>query len=114
MLSSNLESVTISQSVEQVVAPNMVLQGHKSSVRVVRFSPDGRFLASGSDAGSMIFWDGKSFKKWVELKGGTGQIRGLSFSQDGRFIAGAAYVSKTIVWDLDAVHRSLRALHLDW
>ena len=106
-----MAAATLGQTLGQTVAPNMVLPGHKSSVRVERFSPDGAILASGSDAGSMIFWDGKSFERLVELKGGTGQIRGLSFSQDGRFIAGAAYVAKTIVWDLDAVHLSLRAIH---
>ena len=113
-LVNNVEASTLGQPSRQTVEPHMVLPGHKSSVRVVRFSPDGAILASGADAGSMIFWDGKSFKKLVELKGGTGQIRGLSFSQDGRFVAGAAYVAKVIVWDLDALHRSLRALHLDW
>ena len=113
-LVNNVEASTLGQPSRQTVEPHMVLPGHKSSVRVVRFSPDGAILASGADAGSMIFWDGKAFKKLVELKGGTGQIRGLSFSQDGRFVAGAAYVAKVIVWDLDALHRSLRALHLDW
>ena len=114
VLENSVEASTFVQPIGQTADPDLVLQGHKSSVRVVRFSPNGAVLASGTDRGTMIFWDGKSFERLVELKGGTGQIRGLSFSQDGRFVAGAAYVSKTIVWDLNAVHKSLRANHLDW
>ena len=111
---SNRETTTLGSDSIQTIEPHAVLRGHKSSVRVVRFSPDGAELASGAEAGSLIIWDVNSFEKLVEMKGGTGQIRGLSFSQDGRFVAGAAYISKTIVWDLNAVHRSLRAINLDW
>jgi WD40 repeat protein len=94
--------------------PDRILTGHTAAVRSVGFSADGRYLASGSEQGTIILWDGESFSRVVTLKGGTGQVRGLSFSRDGQYLAGAAYVSPTIVWDLTAVRRTLREMKLDW
>jgi WD40 repeat protein len=94
--------------------PERSLAGHPGPVRAVRFSADGRYLASGSEGGMIILWDGATFSRIVRLKGGTAQIRGLDFSRDNHFLAGAAYQGPTIVWDLPLVRQSLREMGLDW
>jgi WD40 repeat protein len=95
-------------------APDRLLTGHTGAARSVAFSADGHTLASGSEQGVIILWDGETFDRVVTLRGGTGQIRGLCFSRDGQLLAGAAYVSPTIVWDLAALRRSLAEMNLDW
>jgi WD40 repeat protein len=80
----------------------------------VAFSADGRYLASGSDRGTVILWDGTTFARIVPLRGSTTQVLSLSFSRDGRFLAGGAYQGPTIVWDLPRLRRRLAEMHLDW
>jgi WD40 repeat protein/tRNA A-37 threonylcarbamoyl transferase component Bud32 len=95
-------------------APDQLLTGHTGAVWSVGFSADGRYLASGSEQGVIILWDGDSFDRVVTLRGGTGPLRSVCFSRDGQLLAGAAYTANTIVWDLAAVHRSLAEMNLDW
>ena len=83
-------------------------------MRSVQFNADGSFLASGSEQGVVVLWDGNTFERLVKFKGGTGQIRGISFSRDGRYLASAAYISPTITWDLTQVRASLQEMNLDW
>jgi WD40 repeat protein len=96
-------------------APDQLLTGHTGAVWSVGFSADGRYLASGSEQGVIILWDGDSFDRVVTLRGGIGQVRSVGFSRDGGLLAGGAYATaNTIVWDLAAVHRSLAEMNLDW
>jgi len=95
-------------------APDRFLTGHRGAVWSVGFSADGRYLASGSEQGVILLWDGDTFAPVTALRSDTGQVRGLSFSHDGRFLAGAAYAAPMIVWDLERLRRSLRDLGLDW
>jgi WD40 repeat protein len=83
-------------------------------VYAVTFHPDGRWLASGSERGTIILWDGSTFERIVRLRSGTGQIRCLRFSADGGLLAATAYGLPTIVWDLAQLRRSLGEMGLDW
>jgi WD40 repeat protein len=95
-------------------APDRLLTGHTAGVWAVGFSADGCYLASGSEQGAIILWDGETFDRVVTLRGGTGQVRTVCFSRDGRLLAGAAYTSPTIVWDLIGLRRTLGGMSLDW
>jgi WD40 repeat protein len=92
--------------------PTRLLEGHTGGVYAVAFSPDGRYLASGSEQGVIKLWDAQTFVLVDTLRGGTGQIRHLSFSRDSQLLAGGAFASPTIVWDLSAVARTLREMGL--
>ncbi|MBY0514120.1 MAG: hypothetical protein K2P78_09445, partial [Gemmataceae bacterium] len=94
--------------------PTRLAAGHTAGVRSVAFSPDGRVLASGSDQGVVLMWDGDTAARLATLRGGKGQVRGLSFSPDGGLLAAAGYTTSTVVWDLAAVRRTLREMNLDW
>jgi WD40 repeat protein len=96
------------------IAPKRWLSGHAGAVRSVAFSADGRYLASGSEQGVIILWDGKTFDRLVTLRSGTGQIRCVCFSSGGELLAGAAYANRTIIWDLARLRRTLGELDLDW
>ena len=94
------------------VPPDKILMGHTGAVWSVGFSADGHILASGSERGVIILWNGETFEKMTTLRGGTGQIRGISFSRDSRFLAGSAYFNPAIIWDLALLRRSLREMGL--
>jgi WD40 repeat protein/serine/threonine protein kinase len=78
------------------------LKGHTGYVWKVAFSPDGRYLASGSWDSTVKIWDVKSGQEVRTLRGHAGFIYGLAFSPDGRRLATASGSSRhgeIKVWD---------------
>jgi WD40 repeat protein/serine/threonine protein kinase len=67
-----------------------ILKGHAGYVWKVTFSPDGRYLASGSWDSTVKIWNVKSGEEVRTLRGHAGIIHGLAFSPDGRRLAAAS------------------------
>ncbi len=94
------------------------LSGHAGYVWKVIFSPDGRYLASGSWDSTIKVWDLKPDPKTgklpeaVTLRGHAGIIYGLAFSPDGRRLAsasGSAHHGEVRVWDATLWDNKVRA-----
>jgi eukaryotic-like serine/threonine-protein kinase len=84
--------------------PFRTLRGHVGYVWKVTFSPDGRYLASGSWDSTVKVWDLEASESAepVTLRGHAGFIYGLAFSPDGRCLAtasGSARHGEVKVWD---------------
>jgi WD40 repeat protein/serine/threonine protein kinase len=78
------------------------LKGHTGYVWKVAFSPDGRYLASGSWDSTVKIWDVKSGQEVRTLRGHAGFIYGLAFSPDGWRLAtasGSTRHGEIKVWD---------------
>ena len=68
-----------------------LLQGHRSLVLGVSFSPDGARLATASYDKAAQIWDISSGKQLALLQGHTGVVRSVSFSPDGARLATASF-----------------------
>lgn len=81
---------------------------HESVVCCVRFSQDGRYVATGCNRSAQIF-DAHTGKKYCELqddsvqdKDGDLYIRSVCFSPDGKLLATGAEDRKIRVWDINS------------
>ncbi|KAG8768535.1 hypothetical protein FRC12_005507 [Ceratobasidium sp. 428] len=80
-------------------------------VSVVKYSPDGRYIASGSFDGTIIIWDASTGQPMGRpLRGHAHWINSVSFSPDGKRLA-ACSAGRTIrVWDISSIpQKGLRA-----
>ena len=59
--------------------------GHSGAVKSVAWSPDGKFILSGSDDCTAILWDAESGLMIMKLKGHSDFIRSVAFSCDGQY-----------------------------
>jgi WD40 repeat protein len=77
---------------------------HKNAVWALAFSPDGKFLITGSDDGTTRVWDtssnGNEVRGLHPSSGVAGNVRAVAVSPDGRFILAGSERSVT-VWSLD-------------
>jgi serine/threonine protein kinase len=88
--------------VASVAAPTewvRTLNGHKDWIQAVEFSPDGKWLASGSADRSIVVWDVASGAALGSLRGHEGTVNALAYSADGKWLASASDDGSVRLWD---------------
>lgn len=65
----------------------------------VAFSPDGKFLAYGTNDGIIKMWDVIKYKQVATFKGHVGFVRSLAFSSDGKLLASVSDDRTLKLWD---------------
>jgi len=91
-------------------------EGHSDSISAVAFSPDGRFILSGSWDKTLKLWDIRSGYLVRTFEGHNGNIRNANFSFDGRFIVSGDFDGNIKVWDSrnGAIINEFKASDLYW
>ncbi|NCR78281.1 MAG: protein kinase [Microcystis aeruginosa K13-06] len=85
------------------------LTGHSDWVKSVAYSPDGRYLASGSDDKTIKIWEVATGKELRTLTGHSSGVLSVVYSPDGRYLASGS-ADKTIkIWEV-AKGKELRTL----
>ncbi|KIJ31651.1 hypothetical protein M422DRAFT_185684 [Sphaerobolus stellatus SS14] len=78
------------------------LQGHTDMVCSVSFSPDGRYIASGSDDHTVRLWSVETgMPVGQPYEGHTYFVRSVSFSPDGRYIASGSSDRTVRLWSVE-------------
>ena len=75
------------------------LTGHKGSVEACGFSPDGRWIISGSYDHTVKVWDAANGAEIRTLTGHTGWVYACCFNPDGRSIISGSDDHTVKVWD---------------
>ncbi|CDH50367.1 notchless protein homolog [Lichtheimia corymbifera JMRC:FSU:9682] len=76
------------------------MTGHQKLVNHVSFSPDGRYIASGSFDTSVKLWDGATGKFIGNLRGHVGSVYQVCWSSDSRMLLSGSKDSTLKVWDI--------------
>lgn len=71
----------------------------ESIVNVVRFSHDGKLLASGGWDTKIKLWDVASGRELHSLEAHTEMVTDLSFSADSKRLISVGWDSRTVIWD---------------
>ena len=80
------------------------LRGHTNSVKTVTFSPDGKFLVSGSSDSTIRIWDIHTQKEIVCIDDGLGDINSIEYSSDGKCIIIASSDGSVYLYDVNNIN----------
>jgi len=84
--------------------PNKVpikqMVGHGKPVMHVQFSPDGRYIASGSLDKKIKLWDGYTGEFMCNFTGHVGSVYVMSWSVDSQYLISASQDSTLKLWDI--------------
>src|SRR5215210_8048421 len=83
----------------QEPVPTTALREHRSGVTSVRFSDDGRWLASSSLDGTVRLWSTRTWKATRVFNHGA-EIYATAFSPDGRLLVSGGYDRRLVFWEL--------------
>ena len=81
------------------------LEGHSNSVWSVCWSPDGKYLASGSQDNKVIIWDANSGQRLKTLKGHYWNVSSVGWSPDGKYLASGGGDITIKIWDAKSGQR---------
>jgi WD40 repeat protein len=79
-----------------------VLEEHESTIGDLRFSPDGKTLATGHVNGAVKLWDLSSGRTVRTLGRAAAAVNSLAFAPGGREVATAGLDGVVRLWDVDS------------
>ena len=78
-----------------------VFSGHTDTVNFITFSPDGKYLASGSDDHTVRLWNAKTGELVRTYTQDNMLVFGIAFSPDGRFLAAGGAYKFLLMWEVE-------------
>ncbi|CAO2654463.1 Nn.00g111960.m01.CDS01 [Neocucurbitaria sp. VM-36] len=80
--------------------PTLILRGHKKPISAVRFSPDGKWIASASADCTIKLWDAHTGLLEHTLEGHLAGVSTITWSSDSRILASGSDDKSIRLWDV--------------
>lgn len=89
-----------------VIANDMPLEtvvqmGHTETVTNVNFSPDGKFIVTGSVDNTAKLWDVQTGREIRTFRGHSNSVSSVCFSPDGKYIVSGSLDNTARLWDIE-------------
>lgn len=83
--------------------PELVMQtGHNKTVSAVVFSPDNKWIASGSLDNSIKIWEAETGRELRVFSGHDGAVKTLAWSADGKWLVSGGNDKTVKLWNVEA------------
>src|SRR5215217_564088 len=91
---------TVLESLTTLGTPPRDFKGHTSDVWGVAFSPDGKYLATGSSDKTARLWDVASGETIHIFEGHAGEVGEVEFSPDGKYLLAGSTDKTARLWEV--------------
>jgi len=108
-INSPTNKLTTRKKISEHSFLDKTLTGHSDSVQSVVYSPDGRYLASGSGDKNIKIWEVATGKQLRTLTGHSDTVSSVLYSPDGRYLASGSNDKNIKIWEV-ATGKQLRTL----
>jgi hypothetical protein len=102
LLTFDLMAVPIQSPFMSEIEKHLMALDKKSRVTSMTFSPDGRFLAYGSDDNKVRLWNAITGELLKTFEGHTQTVTSVTFSSDGKKLASGSEDKTVRLWDVDS------------
>lgn len=84
----------------QSYSPIKTLSGHPGQVQNIRFSPDGKTLASGGQYGKVYLWDARTGSMISRINAHMTRVNEVTFNREGTMLVSAGEDGTARVWSI--------------
>ena len=74
--------------------------GHSASIESIAYSPDGAYIASGSEDNTIKLWEVETGRLLRTLRGHNRDVNSICYSPDGKYIASGSNDNRIKLWEV--------------
>ncbi|MEO9854033.1 MAG: caspase family protein [Reichenbachiella sp.] len=95
-----LSCIRVQVFAQEYPLETVIQRGHRAAVRAVAYSPDGKFLATGSRDNSIKLWQVSTGREIRTFLGHLNPVNTLTFDPTGQWLASGSSDNSIMIWEV--------------